>query len=316
MKKGASYPSYIRLHRSGELLRRARAAVEALRSCALCPRRCGADRLGDERGACGIGRFAVVASAGPHFGEEAPLVGTGGSGTIFFSGCNLSCVYCQNFDISQTVRGETARPARLAALMLALQAAGCHNINLVSPSHVAAEILEALPAAVEGGLRLPLVYNSGGYDSAGTLRLFDGVVDIYMPDAKYGGNEEGKIYSGVPDYADVNRAALAEMHRQVGPLTLDGHGIARRGLLIRHLVLPNDIARSEAVLRFIARSLSPDSYVNIMDQYRPCHHASSYPELSRRITSEEFRRVREIARSLGLQPTILSIPFINRIEKI
>jgi len=291
---------YHRLHRNGELARRAGAALEILSRCTLCPRRCGVSRVKNETGECRIGRYAVVSSSAPHFGEEPPLVGMHGSGTIFFSGCNLHCVFCQNSEISQSALGETVRPERLASLMLAVQDYGCHNLNLVSPTHVVAQILEALPLAVEKGLCVPIVYNSGGYDSPEILKLLDGVVDIYMPDAKYGSNIEGETYSQASGYWDWNRAVLREMHRQVGVLETDERGIARRGLLIRHLVLPNGLARSENVLRFIAEELSRDSYVNIMDQYRPCHHADSYPELRRGITADEFARVLACARSLGL----------------
>lgn len=291
---------YHRLHRNGDLARRARAALGILSRCALCPRRCGVNRVKNETGECRIGRYAVVSSTGPHFGEEPPLVGMHGSGTIFFSGCNLHCVFCQNSEISQSALGETVRPERLASLMLAVQNHGCHNLNLVSPTHVAAQILEALTLAVEGGLRLPIVYNSGGYDSPEILKLLDGVVDIYMPDAKYGSDAAGGTYSQASEYWDWNRTALREMHRQVGVLELDGRGIARRGLLIRHLVLPHNLARSENVLWFIAEELSLDSYVNIMDQYRPCHRADSYPELGRVVTPDEFARVLACARSLGL----------------
>jgi len=291
---------YHRVYRNGELARRAEAALRTLSRCALCPRRCGVNRLKNESGECLIGRHAVVSSVGPHFGEEPPLVGTHGSGTIFFSGCNLHCVFCQNSEISQSALGETVSPERLASLMLAVQNDGCHNLNLVSPTHVVAQILEALPLAVEGGLHVPIVYNSGGYDSLEILKLLDGVVDVYMPDAKYGTDTEGETYSQAPGYWNRNRAVLKEMQRQVGVLEMDRRGIARRGLLIRHLVLPSGLARSENVLRFITEELSRDSYVNIMDQYRPCRHADSYPELRRGITADEFARVLARARSLGL----------------
>lgn len=300
MFKNPVSPSYLALNETGELLRRSEAGLLMLSSCTLCPRRCSVDRAAGETGECRIGRHAVVSSYGPHFGEEPPLVGRHGSGTIFFSGCNLHCEYCQNCDISQTALGETADPERLAALMLAVQDYGCHNLNLVSPTHVAAQVLEALPIAVRCGLRLPIVYNTGGYDSTDVLRLLDGIVDIYMPDAKYGSNRMGEEYSHVRDYWDINRAALREMHAQVGVLEMDGHGIARRGVLIRHLVLPGGIAGSGEVLRFIAEEISPDSYVNIMDQYRPCHRARLHPGLDRRLTYGEFGAVLDLARSLGL----------------
>lgn len=291
---------FLSLHSRGELARRIERALQILESCTLCPRRCGIDRTRDRRGECRIGRHAVVSSAGPHFGEEPPLVGRRGSGTIFFSGCTLRCDFCQNSEISQAPTGEEVSAERLASLMLGLQEQGCHNINFVSPTHVIAQIIEALPLAVEGGLRIPLVYNSGGYDFPETLALLEGVVDIYMPDAKYGADEPGERYSHVSHYWDWNRKSMREMQRQAGVLEIDSHGIARRGLLIRHLVLPDGRAYSEEVLRFIARELSVDSYVNIMDQYYPCYRASLHPELYRGITGEEFERVTAFARALGL----------------
>ena len=230
---------------------------------------------------CRVGALAQVASCGPHFGEEAPLVGRGGSGTIFFAGCNMSCVFCRNFDISQPAAEADALravwetpPDRLAAMMLGLQAAGCENINLVSPSHVVPQILAAVAAAAEGGLRLPLVYNSGGYDAVHTLRLLDGVVDIYMPDMKYGDEAVGQRLSGVGDYVARNRTAVLEMHRQVGDLETDERGVATRGLLVRHLVLPGGLAGSAATARFLADEVSRDTYINVMDQYRPAFKAA------------------------------------------
>lgn len=290
----------MQLYKSGELGKRSKRALSILSSCSLCPRRCAINRLEDERGECRIGRYAVVSSFAPHFGEEGPLVGRRGSGTIFFSGCNLHCVFCQNSEISQSALGEVVDAARLASIMLALQDYGCHNVNFVSPTHVVPQILEALPIAIEKGLRLPIVYNSGGYESLEVLRLLDRVVDIYMPDAKYGDDEAGEKYSAVSQYWNWNRKVLKEMHRQVGILQTDSSGVALKGLLIRHLVLPNGLAKSETVLRFIAEGLSPDSYVNIMDQYRPCYHAGSYPELRRRLTVAEYEGAVRIARSLGL----------------
>jgi putative pyruvate formate lyase activating enzyme len=299
---GTCEPGYVRLMRTGELEARARAARERLAECDLCARYCRVNRLETIKGAvCRTGARAVVSSYGPHFGEEDPLRGTRGSGTIFFAWCNLRCVYCQNWEISQAGEGSEASADQLASMMLSLEASGCHNINFVSPSHVVAQILEALLVAARRGLRLPLVYNTGGYDSLEALALLDGVVDIYMPDVKYADDDVARRYSKARDYATVNRIAVKEMHRQVGDLDLDEHGIARRGLLVRHLALPNDLAGTDAVLRFIAEEISPDTYVNVMGQYRPCHRAGDFPELSRRPTPAELAEAYEIGRRYGLE---------------
>lgn len=291
-------PSYVRSAAEGRLDERVERALARLAACDLCPHRCLVDRVRGERGRCRTDRFARVASAGPHFGEETPLVGRGGSGTVFFACCNLECAYCQNADISQRDLGDEVSADELAAIMLSLQRSGCENINLVSPSHVLPQILEALAVAVDSGLGLPLVYNTGGYDAVDALTLLDGIVDIYMPDMKYG--SEGGHLSGAPDYATRNREAVLEMHRQVGDLTLDGNGIARRGLLVRHLVLPHDLAGSMAVAGFLAERVSPDTYVNVMDQYRPLHGARAVPALSRRVTSDEHRAAVAAFRRAGL----------------
>ncbi|MEO0099812.1 MAG: radical SAM protein [candidate division WOR-3 bacterium] len=275
-------------------------ALSLLAECRICPRECGVNRLKNERGHCQTGRYALVSSYGPHFGEEPELVGSSGSGTIFFSYCNLNCLYCQNYEISQLGEGREKDREALAKIMVYLQEIGCHNINLVSPTHIVPQFLEALELAVKEGLKIPIVYNSGGYDKVETLKLLEGIIDIYMPDAKYSDDENAKRYSNAPNYFATNKRALKEMHRQVGDLVCDERGIAQRGLIIRHLVLPNRIAGSFRVLEFIAREISKDTYVNIMAQYRPCYHASRYLELSRRITDEEFKEVIEYARSLGL----------------
>jgi putative pyruvate formate lyase activating enzyme len=275
-------------------------AVALLENCRLCPRECGVNRLRDEKGHCRTGRYAVISSYGPHFGEEPELVGHSGSGTIFFSNCNLNCLFCQNYEISQLGEGREKNEEELARMMLYLQDIGCHNINLVSPTHIVPQFLEALLVAVKEGLRIPIVYNTGGYDKVETLKLLEGVVDIYMPDAKYSDEENARRYSNAPNYFSINKLAIKEMHRQVGDLICDERGIAQRGLLIRHLVLPNRIAGSFRVLEFIAREVSRDSYVNIMAQYRPCYRAHLYLELSRRITEKEYNEVVEYARSLGL----------------
>ena len=296
---GQSTPSYLALHASGELARRAERALALLRECTVCPRECGAARTDERACFCGGGEFARVCSAAPHFGEERPLVGTGGSGTIFFAGCNLGCVFCQNHEISHGREGQEVSATELANMMLELQRRGCHNINFVTPSHVVPQILAALGPAVEAGLRVPLVYNTGGYDSLKTLRLLEGVVDIYMPDAKYADAEVARRFSGAADYPAVMRAAIAEMHRQVGDLQIGADGIATRGLLVRHLVMPEGLAGTPEVMRFLA-SLSEDTYVNVMAQYRPCHRAGEYPELGRRITREEYNQAVQAALDAGL----------------
>uniref|UniRef100_A0A7V3ZUI2 Radical SAM protein n=1 Tax=candidate division WOR-3 bacterium TaxID=2052148 RepID=A0A7V3ZUI2_UNCW3 len=267
--------------------------------CKMCPKECQALRLNNEKGDCQIGRYAVVSSFGPHFGEEEELVGENGSGTIFFSGCNLHCVYCQNYEISQYGEGKEVSAEELAKMMLRLQRIGCHNINLVSPTHVVYQIVEALIIAKKEGLKIPIVYNSGGYDKVGILKILEGVIDIYMPDMKYSDNEYALKYSKAKNYWKINKMAVKEMHRQVGDLKVV-NGIAYSGLLIRHLVLPNKIAGSFKILEFIAKEISKDSYVNIMAQYRPCYRANHYLELSRRITKEEYEEVIEYAKKLGL----------------
>lgn len=267
---------------------RARAAVARLEACNICPRCCGVNRLQDERGFCRTGRLARVASYTPHFGEEAPLVGRSGSGTIFFCGCNLACVFCQNYDISQQNLGRVVSAETLARMMLALQDSGCHNINFVTPTHVVPQILEALVPAREEGLHVPLVYNSSGYDSVQTLRLLEGVFDIYMPDAKYGSDEPALKYSNAPGYTGIMKAAIREMHRQVGDLALDEDGVAVRGLLVRHLVMPEGAAGTAEVVRFLSQEISPNTYLNVMAQYRPEYNASRFPELDRPITGREY----------------------------
>jgi putative pyruvate formate lyase activating enzyme len=294
-------PAYLKLLRSGDLEERAGSARSRLADCDLCARYCRVNCHETTMGAvCRTGRRAVLHGHGPHHGEERPLRGWGGSGTIFFSWCNLRCVYCQNWEISQKGVGREVDAESLATCMLSLQEQGCHNVNFVTPSHVVAQILEALVIAARSGLRLPLVYNTGGYDSLEALDLLDGVVDIYMPDMKYGDSHVAHRYSRVRDYCEVNRAAVKEMYRQVGDLVVDDDGIASRGLLVRHLVLPGDLANTEQVLSFIADEISPATYVNLMDQYHPCHRARDFPPLDRPLTGGEFRREREIARRIGL----------------
>jgi putative pyruvate formate lyase activating enzyme len=294
-----SWPAYIELHRGGELEQRAKAAERLLEPCRVCPRECLAQRLQGETGVCGVADRAMVSSYGPHFGEERPLVGSGGSGTIFLAHCNLCCVFCQNYEISQQDEGRIVSARELAGMMLDLQRMGCHNINFVTPTHQVPHILRALPTAIEGGLQVPLVYNCGGYESLETLRLLDGVFDIYMPDFKYADTDVAKRFSNAENYPEVARGAFREMHRQVGDLTLDRRGIARHGLLVRHLVLPNNLAGTGEVVRFLAE-LSEDTYVNIMDQYRPCYRAHEYPPLARRPTRAELEEAVRLARAAGL----------------
>jgi putative pyruvate formate lyase activating enzyme len=292
-------PAYLALLRSGELKQRVQTAYERLHACDLCGRRCDLDRY-EQLGACQTGVRAVMSSSGPHLGEEDPLRGHRGSGTIFFAWCNLSCQFCQNYDISQLGHGREVEPEELARMMLSLQAQGCHNINLVSPTHVTPQILAAVLIAAEGGLRLPLVWNTGGYDSHATMALLDGVVDIFMPDMKYANEDVAYRYSKVKRYPAVNQAAVKEMHRQVGDLTLDENGIALRGLLVRHLVLPEGLAGTDEIARFLAEEVSRDTYINVMDQYRPCYKAHELPPLNRPITRTEYEHALEQAHKAGL----------------
>lgn len=292
-------PVYVRLYETGGLENRAAAGREMLQECKLCARECGVNRLQDEKGFCRSDARVMISSAGPHFGEEPPLVGRYGSGTIFLTNCNLGCVFCQNYDISQLGHGREVDSDELARAMLALQGMGCHNINFVTPTHYIPQILASLLIAVKNGLHVPLVHNCGGYESIDALKLLDGVFDIYMPDMKYGNNDMGGKYSKAPNYFDVATAAVSEMHRQVGDLVINSEGVAERGLLIRHLVLPDNLAGTREVVEYISK-LSKNSYVNIMDQYRPQHRAFKYPELSRRISSEEFMDAISLAEEAGL----------------
>ena len=273
---------------------------ELLKSCELCPRKCRVNRLAGEVGFCRIGPDAVVASAGPHFGEESVLVGSGGSGTIFLAGCNLGCAFCQNYDISHSKQGAETSASQLAQLMLGLQKRGCVNINFVTPSHVAVRIAQAIGIAREQGLKVPIVYNCGGYESVRTLAGLAGLVDIYMPDFKFTDSQVAELLCDAPDYPQICKAALKEMHRQVGDLQID-HGLATRGLLVRHLVLPNSQASSEEVLDFLAREISPDTFVNVMGQYRPCYRAGEFSKINRLPSRAEIEAAKICARSLGLR---------------
>ena len=294
-------PAYLAAFRSGALADKGDRAREELRACRACPRNCGIDRMANRTAACYTGRHAAVSSFFPHHGEEDCLRGHAGSGTIFFARCNLRCVFCQNWDISQDkTAGREVTPSRLAGMMLGLQAQGCHNINLVTPEHVAPQIVEALPEAIAGGLRLPLVYNTSAYDALSSLELMDGLVDIYMPDFKYWHPEQAFSYLRARDYPQAARAAIAEMHRQVGDLVLDGNGLATRGILLRHLVMPGALEDTRAILRWVAAELSPRTWVNLMAQYRPVYRARKHAALNRQPWPEEYREALDIAREEGL----------------
>lgn len=295
-------PAYLKLHKTGELRKRAEELWAIAESCRLCPRKCGVNRLEGMSGFCqSPGVTLVVSSFHPHFGEEKPLVGSGGSGTIFMTHCNLRCVFCQNWEISQLGRGSERDIDELAVMMLVLQEIGCHNINIVTPTHYSAPIIKALDIAAEAGLRLPIVYNTSGWERLEILELLDGIVDIYLPDYKYwDSGMSAKYSSGAENYPEVAKAAILEMHRQVGVAKPAKDGIMQRGLMIRHLVMPNDIAGSEKIMEWIAENLPKDTYVNIMAQYTPYFKAYDYPEISRRITSEEYNKVVKRAQEMGL----------------
>jgi putative pyruvate formate lyase activating enzyme len=292
-------PAYLKTYEEGRFADITKKAHHMLEACTVCPRNCGVDRTQDEKGFCEAGYLPEVSSYSPHFGEESPLVGSHGSGTIFLTHCNLGCLFCQNYSISHSGEGRKIPIQKLAKMMLELQRMGCHNINFVSPTHFVPQILEALPHAIEMGLAVPLVYNTGGYDSAATLRLLDGVFDIYMPDFKYSQGEVSRKYSQAPDYPLVAEQALEEMHRQVGDLRIDEKGTAIRGLLVRHLVLPGGLAGTQDVMRFLATKISKNTYVNIMDQYYPCGDIPLDSPLRRRITSEEYAESIAIAKKEG-----------------
>ncbi|MBI4834574.1 MAG: radical SAM protein [Planctomycetes bacterium] len=293
--------SYFKLFNSGELAKRVSQAKEILKECTLCPRDCKTDRTKGNKGICKSGVDVVISSAGPHYGEEPPISGVKGSGTIFFTGCNMRCLFCQNYQISHLYEGKPITIDDLAKKMIHLQDLGCHNINLVTPTHFLPQVLEALSIACGQGLKIPIVYNTNGYDTVETLNLLDGIVDIYLPDIKHSDEESAKLCSGVSDYVKHNRPALKEMYRQVGNLTVDENGIAIRGLIIRHLVLPERLAGSFASLDFISKELSPDTCVGIMSQYHPCYKGETHPTLNRRITNREYEEVVDYAEKLGME---------------
>jgi putative pyruvate formate lyase activating enzyme len=296
-------PAYLRTFESGRLKEKVEEAIELLGSCRVCPRNCGVDRLANKTGVCRSGRSAYVANAFPHFGEEDCLRGWRGSGTIFFAGCNLRCVFCQNHEISQRCAGQEMRPEQLAALMLDLQARGCHNINFVTPEHVVPQVLEALLPAIEQGLRVPLVYNTSSYDGIESIRLMDGVVDIYMPDFKLWNSKHSRKYLGAGDYPQAALTVINEMHRQVGELCVDEKGLALKGLLVRHLVMPNLLDDTCEIMRWLATELSRDTYVNVMDQYFPAWKVTGNPrygEINQALVRSEFREALQCAVDAGL----------------
>jgi putative pyruvate formate lyase activating enzyme len=293
-------PAYRKLPIS-EIEQRAQEAIAALERCRVCPRNCEVDRLNNKHATCKTGRYALVGSYGPHFGEENCLRGWNGSGTIFFGLCNLRCVFCQNWDISQMKSGTEATPKMLASMMMALQNQGCHNINFVTPEHVVPQILEALPFAIQRGLNLPIVYNTSAYDSLESLKWMEGIVDIYMPDFKFFTVEHAKLYSKAADYGEVAKRTIKEMHRQVGDLVMDDRGLAQRGILIRHLVMPAGVADTAEVVHWIAAELGVQTYVNVMAQYYPIHKTDKHPEINRRIDQTEFLEAVQLAKAAGLQ---------------
>lgn len=293
-------PAYIKTYRKGKLDEKINAAHAILSKCRLCPRKCGVNRLKGEQGVCHTGENAVVSSYDAHFGEEDPLVGKHGSGTVFFSNCNLLCIFCQNYDISHKGEGREVLPEELAEIFLSLQSMGCHNINFVTPTHVVPQILSALGIAVKGGLSLPLVYNSSGYELCETLKILDGIIDIYMPDFKFWDSKVAKALCKASDYPEAARKALKEMHRQVGDLVVNEEGVAQRGLLIRHLVLPEGLAGTRDIMRFVANEISKNSYVNVMAQYRPCGQAYTMPPLNRVLARDEYLDAVRAAQEEGI----------------
>jgi putative pyruvate formate lyase activating enzyme len=294
------YPRYLNI-KEEELDRRIEKAYKLLSPCEVCPRKCGVNRLKGEKGFCRSGEEVIVSSYNAHFGEEPPLVGNFGSGTIFFTNCNLKCVYCQNYPISQLGNGNKVSLSELAKIMLALQKRKCHNINLVTPTHFVPQILKSLKSAIKMGLLIPIVYNTSGYESVKTLKLLDGIVDIYLPDARYADNKIAQKYSSAPGYFEIMKKALKEMYRQVGDLVTDKIGIARSGLIVRHLVLPEGLSGTKKIMHFIAREISPHTYISLMAQYFPAYQASQFPPLSRRIDKEEYREALQAFKKEGLK---------------
>lgn len=292
---------YLKLFKDGKLHSKVEEAYKLMEKCSLCARNCGVNRLKDEKKFCATGITPVVSSYGPHFGEESPLVGRHGSGTIFLTNCNLGCIFCQNYDISHLSQGEPASIDSIAGMMISLKRRGCNNINFVTPTHQMPMLLEALEKSIPKGLNVPVVWNCGGYESMEALKILDGIVDIYMPDFKYWDSEPAMKYSSAKNYPEVARAAIKEMHRQVGDLKLDKEGIATRGLLVRHLVMPDNISGTKDFTWWLSKEVSPATYLNIMDQYHPCHEAHKFPEINRRITKEEYAQALKWAKEAGLK---------------
>lgn len=297
--RNLKYPRYLNI-KEEELDRRIEKAYKLLSSCEVCPHKCRVNRLKGEQGICRSGEEVIVSSYNAHFGEEPPLVGHFGSGTIFFTNCNLKCVYCQNYPISQLGNGNKVSLSELAKIMLALQKRKCHNINLVTPTHFVPQILKSLKLAIKIGLHIPIVYNTSGYDSVNTLKLLDGIVDIYLPDARYADNEIARKYSSAPDYFEIMKKALREMHRQVGDLSLNRMGVAHSGLIVRHLVLPEGLSGTKKIMHFIAREISPHTYISLMAQYFPAYQSGQFPPLSRRINREEYKEALRAFEEEGL----------------
>jgi putative pyruvate formate lyase activating enzyme len=293
-------PIYLDSYQSGLLTKKADYAYSLLESCSICPRNCRLNRLKNEKGVCKIGLLPKVFSYMPHHGEEPPISGSNGSGTIFFSGCNMNCLYCQNYEFSQLGEGREVELRELADFMIRLQDLGCHNINLVTPTHIMPQFLKALSLAIEKGLAIPIVYNTSGYELSEMIKILDGVVDIYLADMRYSRNETGMKYSFIQNYPDFNQDAIRQMHRQVGIAKINKAGIMERGLVIRHLVLPEDSSGTEEIMKFIATEISPDTYISLMSQYLPCYKANESKELSRRISYEEYQRAKEIVKRYGL----------------
>lgn len=293
-------PQYLKAYQEGNLQEKAEKLYQALSCCAICPRNCRVNRLEGELGFCKTAQSAKVCSYFSHHGEEPAISGKNGSGTIFFTHCNLKCVYCQNYEFSQLGKGREAGEEELASYILELQKEGCHNINFVTPTHVIAQILKALILAIERGLNIPLVYNTSGYDSEETLKILDGIFDIYLPDARYADSKVAMKFSHTQDYPAINQRALKEMHRQVGIAKFDKDGLIESGLIIRHLVLPNNLAGTDEIMRFIASELDKDTYISLMSQYFPCYKAKDYPEISRRITQKEYQEAMDTMYSYGL----------------
>ena len=292
--------SYLKLS-DKELTQRIEQLLDVLENCQICPKKCQVNRKKSNKGFCQLGYYPVISSSFPHFGEERVLVGRHGSGTIFFTSCNLSCLYCQNYDISQLRQGREISFEKLAQTMIGLQNLGCHNINLVTPTSQVPQIIKALLIARQQGLKLPLIYNTNSYDSVDTLKLLDGIIDIYMPDAKYADDKVAAKYSQAPNYFTLMKKAIKEMHQQVGDLIINQKDIAVKGLLVRHLVLPNNLASSEKIFNFLAKEISIDTFVNIMDQYRPCYQAFKYSELAQPTSQEEYQEAINLAKKAGLK---------------